>query len=73
MARGTVKFVKTDRGYGAIASLPIFGTAWTRGFISAPSRWTATGFLEAGERVEFGYEAAQHDSFRFVATWVRRL
>jgi hypothetical protein len=29
--------------------------------------------LEAGDQVEFGYEAAQQDSFRFVATWVRKL
>jgi CspA family cold shock protein len=30
-------------------------------------------FLEAGDQVEFGYEAAQQDSFRFAATWVRKL
>jgi cold shock protein len=30
-------------------------------------------FLEAGDQVEFGYEAAQQDSFRFVSTWVRKL
>jgi hypothetical protein len=25
------------------------------------------------DQVEFGYQAAQQDSFSFVATWVRRL
>jgi CspA family cold shock protein len=30
-------------------------------------------FLDAGDAVGFGYEAAQQDSFRFVATRVRKL
>ncbi|WP_369689966.1 cold shock domain-containing protein [Nocardia nova] len=29
--------------------------------------------LAAGDRVEFDYESAQQDRFRYRATWVRRI
>jgi cold shock protein len=72
MARGTVKFFKADKGYGAIASPDL------RDGLDAWAHFSAIEmdgyrFLEAGDQVEFGYEAAQQDSFRFVATWVRKL
>ncbi|HLT61383.1 MAG TPA: cold shock domain-containing protein [Microlunatus sp.] len=70
MAQGTVKFWKSDKGWGAIASpeLPEGSDAFAH--FSAVE---ADGFREltAGDRVEFDYEAAQQDSFRFVATRVR--
>jgi cold shock protein len=72
MARGTVKFFKADKGYGAIASagLPDGFDAWVH---FSALEMDGYRFLEAGDQVEFGYEAAQQDSFRFVATWVRKL
>jgi cold shock protein len=72
MARGTVKFFKADKGYGAIASpdLPDGLDAWVH---FSAIEMDGYRFLEAGDQVEFGYEAAQQDSFRFVATWVRKL
>jgi cold shock protein len=72
MARGTVKFFKADKGYGAIASpdLPDGFDAWVH---FSAIEMDGYRFLEAGDQVEFGYQAAQQDSFRFVATWVRKL
>jgi CspA family cold shock protein len=56
-----------------LSPLPIFRTAWTRGVHFSAIEMDGYRFLEAGDQVEFGYEAAQQDSFRFVATWVRKL
>jgi cold shock protein len=72
MANGTVKFFKPERGWGAISSpdLPAGCDAWVHF-----SAIEADGFraLTAGDRVEFSYEEAQQDSFRFRATRVRKL
>lgn len=72
MALGTVKFFKSEKGWGAIASpdLPDGFDAWVHF-----SAIEVDGFrsLEEGDRVEFEYEAARQDSFRFRATSVRRL
>lgn len=72
MARGTVKFFTADKGYGAIASpdLPDGSDAWIH---FSAIEMDGYRFLEAGDQVEFGYQAAQQDSFRFAATWVRKL
>ena len=72
MARGTVKFFKADKGYGAITSADLPGglDAWVH---FSAIEMDGYRFLEAGDQVEFGYQAAQQDSFRFVATWVRKL
>jgi CspA family cold shock protein len=72
MARGTVKFFNADKGYGAIVSadLPDGFDAWVHFSVIEMDGYR---FLGAGDQVEFGYEAAQQDSFRFVATWVRKL
>jgi CspA family cold shock protein len=72
MARGTVKFFKADKGYGAIASPDLRDglDAWVH---FSAIEMDGYRFLEAGDRVEFGYQAARQDSFRFVATWVRKL
>jgi CspA family cold shock protein len=72
MARGTVKFFKPDRGYGAISSpeLPDGLDAWVRFSVIEMDGYRA---LDAGDPVEFDYEAAQQDSFRFCVTRVRKL
>lgn len=72
MIRGTVKFFKEEKGWGAISSpgLPDGADAWVHfSAIEGP------GFraLEPGDRVEFAYEEVQQDSFRFRATLVRKL
>ncbi|OXR47206.1 Cold shock-like protein CspLA [Nocardia cerradoensis] len=72
MAIGTVKFFRPEKGWGAIASaeLPDGCDAWVH-FNAIEGE----GFrsLDAGERVEFDYESAQQDSFRYRATRVRRI
>lgn len=72
MIRGTVKFFKGEKGWGAISSpdLPGGADAWVHF-----SAIEMTGFraLEPGDRVEFTYEEARQDSFRFRATLVRKL
>jgi cold shock protein len=72
MARGTVKFFRPDKGYGAITSLslPDGFDAWVHFSVIEMDGYRS---LEAGDQVEFDYEPAQQDSFRFVATWVRKL
>ncbi|RIJ71241.1 cold shock domain-containing protein [Nakamurella silvestris] len=71
MATGTVKFYRSERGWGAISSdaLPPGRDAWVH-----YSMIEGQGYreLEAGERVEFDFEEVQQDSFDFRATWVRR-
>ena len=71
MAHGTVKFFKPEQGWGAIASpdLPTGFDAWVHFSVIEMDGYRA---LEAGEKVEFRYEEAQQDSFRFRATWVRK-
>lgn len=70
--RGTVMFFKAEKGWGAISSpdLPKGFDAWVH-----YSAIVMDGYrtLEAGDEVEFTYEAAQQDSFDFVATQVRKL
>ncbi|MGO4614178.1 cold-shock protein [Nocardia sp. 2YAB30] len=72
MTEGIVKFFRAEKGWGAIASaeLPDGHDAWVH-----YSAIEDTGFraLQAGDRVEFHYEAARQDSFRFRATRVRKL
>jgi cold shock protein len=72
MALGTIKFFKPDKGYGAITSAELPGgfDAWVHFSAIEMDGYRS---LEAGDQVEFDYEAAQQDSFRFVATSVRKL
>lgn len=72
MARGIVKFFKPDKGYGAIASadLPDGLDAWVHFSVIEMDGYRA---LNPGDVVEFDYEPAQQDSFRFRATRVRRV
>ncbi|MFD8500423.1 cold-shock protein [Amycolatopsis sp. NPDC059657] len=72
MAQGIVKFFKPEKGWGAIASpdLPAGADAWVHFSVIEMDGFRS---LEQGDRVEFEYEAARQDSFRFRATSVRRL
>jgi CspA family cold shock protein len=69
---GTVKFFKAEKGWGAISSpeLPDGCDTWVHF-----SAIEGEGFrmLTEGERVEFGYEQVRQDSFRYRATWVRKV
>jgi CspA family cold shock protein len=70
ICRGTVKFWKTETGWGGSESDETPGDVW------APfSAIEGGGFQElvAGEPVEFRYVPAVEDSGPFRATWVRRL
>jgi CspA family cold shock protein len=72
MARGVVKFFKDEKGWGAISSdeLPPGYDAWV-GF------WSIEGpgyrSLAEGDLVDFDYEPAIQDSFRFRATRARKV
>jgi CspA family cold shock protein len=72
MAIGTVKFFNPDRGWGAISSdeLPEGCDAWVHFSVIVAQGYRS---LEEGQRVEFEYESARQDSFRFRATSVRAL
>lgn len=72
MVTGVVKFYKAEKGWGAVSSeaLPPGADAWVHySVIEGP------GFRElvAGDVVELELEEAQQDSFRYRATWVKRL
>jgi CspA family cold shock protein len=73
MAVGTVKFYKSEKGWGAISSSEL--PPGMDAFISFADIKGQTGFREfaAGDHVEFEYRPAQQDSFRFVATWAQRV
>ncbi|WP_155357600.1 cold-shock protein [Acrocarpospora macrocephala] len=72
MARGTVKFWKSDKGWGAISSpeLPEGHDAWAHF-----SDIIATGFreLHPGDEVECTLVQRKQDSFDFCATAIRKL
>jgi cold shock protein len=72
VARGVVKFFKPEKGWGAIScdELPDGQDVWVHfSNIEAPGYRA----LEAGDVVDFDYEAARQDSFNFRATRARRL
>ena len=66
-----MKFYKADKGWGAISSpdLPEGRDAWVHFSVIEMDGYRT---LEAGDLVEFDYEAAVQDSFRFRATRVRK-
>jgi len=72
MEHGTVKFFKPGKGWGAITSpdLPDGFDAWVHFSAIEMEGYRS---LNAGDPVEFDYEPAEQDSFRFVATNVRKL
>ncbi len=68
-AQGRVKFFRSEKGWGGIESDDTPGDVWVHvGQVDDDDPW-----LNAGDVVEFRYEAARQDSWRYVATWVRRL
>lgn len=72
MATGVVKFYKAEKGWGAISSpeLPDSLDAFVHFSAIEAEGYKA---FEQGDQVEFDYEPAQQDSFRFRATRARRL
>jgi len=71
VARGVVKFWNAEKGRGAISSdeLPPGRDAWAH--FSHIMDMPGYRALEAGQAVEFSYEAAQQDSFDFRVIEVR--
>ena len=72
MALGVVEFFRQEKGWGGISSdeLPPGRDCWVSfSVIDMPGY----RYLEAGDEVEFDYEAARQDSWDFVATRVRKL
>lgn len=72
MARGVVKFFRAEKGWGAISSdeLPPGMDVWVHFSAIAGDGYKS---LEAGDEVEFEYEAAQQDSFNYRATTARKI
>ncbi len=72
MTRGTVKFWKAEKGWGAISSpeLPADRDAFAHFSEMVESGYRS---LEAGEEVEFDLVERSQDSFDYVAENVRRL
>lgn len=72
LATGVVKFYKAEKGWGAISSpeLPDGLDAFVHFSAIEAEGYKA---FEQGDQVEFDYEPAQQDSFRFRATRARRL
>jgi CspA family cold shock protein len=72
MTRGTVKFFKAEKGWGAISSpaLPADRDAFVHFSDIVGSGYRV---LEAGEEVEFDLVERSQDSFDYVAENVRRL
>jgi cold shock protein len=71
VARGVVKFWKAEKGWGAISSdeLPAGHDAWAH--YSHVMDMPGYRALEAGDVVEFSYEAVRQDSFDFRVVEVR--
>lgn len=70
ICRGRVKFFKSEKGWGGIASADTPGDVWVHFSAIEGDGYKA---LIEGEAVEFRFEAAQQDSWNYRATWVRRL
>ncbi len=72
VASGVVKFFKSEKGWGAIScdELPNGQDVWVH---VSDIEACGYGVLEAGDVVDFDYEAARQDSFNFRAIRARRL
>jgi CspA family cold shock protein len=72
VARGIVKFFRPDKGWGAISSddLPVGRDAWVHFSVIEGDGYRS---LQEGDVVDFDFEAAVQDSFRFRATRVSKL
>jgi CspA family cold shock protein len=71
MSEGIVKFYRDEKGWGAISSaaLPAGFDAWVHFSVIEEEGYRS---LIAGETVDFEFEEAEQDSFRYRATTVRR-
>ena len=68
--RGHVKFFEAEQGLGGIESDKTPGDVWVHhSVIEGPEHRT----LVPGDEVEFRFEAAHANRWRYVATWVRRV
>jgi CspA family cold shock protein len=68
--RGRVKFFRPEKGWGGIVSADVPGDVWVHFSVIEGDGYRE---LNDGEEVEFRYEEAQQDSWRYRATFVRRL
>ena len=68
--RGRVKFFNAEKGVGGIESDETPGDVWVH---HSAIEGGGYRYLVAGEEVEFRYEASNQGSWRYRATWVRRL
>ncbi len=68
--RGRVKVFHVEEGWGVITSTTVPGDVWVH-----YSQIEGTGYkaLHEGDLVEFRYEPAKQDSWRYRAMWVRRI
>lgn len=71
MAEGVVKFYRAEKGWGAISSteLPAGQDAFVHFSVIEMPGYRS---LDQGEVVDFDYQPTVQDSFRFIATHVRR-
>lgn len=71
MVFGMVKFFKSDKGWGAISSaaLPTGHDAFVHFSVIEADGYRA---FEVGDEVDFDFEPAIQDSFRFIATRARK-
>lgn len=72
MAHGIVKFYNAEKGWGAISSseLPDGLDAWVHFSVIEAEGYRS---LDVGDQVDFDYEPARQDSFRYRATRARKL
>ena len=70
VARGRVKFFKADKGWGGIESDETPGDVWVHFSVIERAEGDYKS-LDAGQQVEFAYERADQDSWRYRAVWVR--
>jgi CspA family cold shock protein len=68
--RGHVKFFMSDRGWGGIESDAVQGDVYVSYSVIQSDAYRE---LRPGEDVEFRFEESTSGSFRYRATWVRRL
>jgi CspA family cold shock protein len=72
MTDGTVRFFNPEEGWGAITSpeLPGGNDAWVHFSVIEMDGYRV---LEVGDQVEFDYESARQDGFRYRVTRVRKV
>jgi CspA family cold shock protein len=70
LCRGRVKFFLSEKGWGGIESEQVPGDVWVHFSVIDGDGYRE---LTRGEAVQFRYMPREQDSWRYVATWVRRL